>query len=296
MANTSTPGQPVPDAPTGRRSQAGAILLGAVLVLVAWRLVLTATGWRADFGESNYQQNLLRIESLQQQVRAGHPPIAVLAGTSVAGRLLPAYFEGGPLAGVVNLGLDGTSPAFALELLLREAQVPRLVLVETYLLHKGPAANEALIRNSLDSPAGHLVASDRMFHTESRPTTLLYSALKRGRDAAATGRPAPPQAPYWTNAPAPGAVERITRAIRELQARGATVRLVDIPVGKDWPPGPNLGEPVASQLVGDLHLSRLDCRAALQARGIEPRFTDGIHLDGPSARQVAEALGRLMPP
>ncbi len=297
MAADLSSGSPAAAAPPpARHRQARQIVVGALLVLLVWRGCLAWFPWRADFGEDNYQQNLLRIETFHRQIHRGAPPAAVLAGTSVAGRLLPAFFADTPLAGLVNLGLDGAAPAFPLELLLRETQVPRTVFLETFLLHKDPATNETLIRESLDSPSGRLAAADRLFHTETRPTALLYSALKRGRDAAATGRPAPIQAPYRTNAPSNVALQRITHAIQQLQARGSTVVLVDIPVGKDWPPGPNLGEPTASLLMNSLKLPRLDCRAALQSQGIEPRFTDGVHLDAASAREVAQALARLTPP
>jgi len=276
----------------GRYRQAKAILLLAVALLLGWRGVLAVWPMRAEFGESNYQQNLLRIENYRRQLRQspGGPPMAVLAGTSVAGRMLPEYFAGTGLAGIPNLGLDGTSPAFALELLLRERQVPRRVFLETYLLHKEAGGNEKLIRESLDSPGGRLAAVDPLFRTETRPSSLLYSALKRGRDASAPGRPADNRVPYWTNAPAAGAMKRLEAAIRSLRDRGSEVVLVDLPVGYDWPPGPNLGEPVASELIATQKLTRLDLRADLLARGIEPHFTDRLHLDGATARAVAGVL------
>jgi len=269
-----------------------AIGLTALAVLIGWRLLLTRIPV-AEFAESSYQQNLLRIEALERQARTTATPDTVVAGTSIAGRLLPAYFSGTALADTANLGLDGTSPAFALEILLRQPQTPRRVLLESYLLHKGAATNEHLIRDSLDSPGARLARADRLFQTDSRPTTLLYAALKHGRESAAAGRPARNAAPYWTNVPAAGAIARLSRDIDALRKRGTEVILIDIPVGTDWPPGPNMGEPVASQLVTDLKLRRLDCRTALQARGFEPRFTDGIHLDGASAHEVAIVLAEL---
>lgn len=271
------------------------VTLGLVL-LAGWRLLLATTAWRADFAENNYQQNLLRIEGLQQRIAGGNPPGTVLAGTSITGRLLPAFFDGTPLAGAANLGLDGMSPAFALELLTREKSVPKRVFLETYVLHKSAATNEQLVRDSLASPAGWLAAKDPLFRTETRPSTLLYSRLKRGRESTASGKPARNSFEYWTNAPAPGSIDRLANVISNLQSRGCEVILTDLPVGSDWPPSPNMGEPAASELVRRLHLRRLDPRQVLRSRGTEPRFTDGVHLDGPSARETAQALAFLATP
>jgi len=271
------------------------VILGLVL-LAGWRILLATTAWRADFAENNYQQNLLRIEVLHRQTAGTTRPKTVLAGTSVTGRLLPAFFADTPLAGAVNLGLDGMSPAFALELLAREKSLPQRVLVETYMLHKAAAGNEKLVRESLNSPAGWLATADPLFRTETRPSTLLYSALKRGRESATAGKPARNTFEYWTNTPAPGAIDRLTTAVSNLQSRGCEVILVDLPVGSDWPPSPNMGEPAASELVRRLQLRRLDPRQVLHARGVEPRFTDSVHLDGASARETAVALATLVGP
>src|SRR5262245_7452517 len=97
--------------------QARRIGLVALLLLAGWRLLLVAI-LPAEFAGSPYQQNLLRIERLQRRVEAGAGLSNVLVGTSIAGRFLPEYFSGTSLAGLANLGLDGTTPAFALEALL----------------------------------------------------------------------------------------------------------------------------------------------------------------------------------
>jgi len=266
--------------------------LAAVLLLL-WRSILVFSPSRAEFAECSYQQNLLRLETYRTLAReqAGRPVPVVLAGTSVSGRVLPKYFDSTRLAGVVNLGLDGSSPAFALEVLLREKTAPRLVLLETYLLHSGVQSNESLITASLDSPGAALADLDRMFRAEARPSAMLYTALKRSRELRSQGKTAKVKdGGMRPHEPSTGVYERLTNAISALRERGSEVVLVDIPVGIDWPPGPNLGEPVASLLVRDFGLKRMDCRADLVDHGIEPRFTDGIHLDATSAREVARAI------
>lgn len=279
------------------------IALLALALVLGWRGVLAITGWRADFAECSYQQNLLRLETYRERIRGerGSAPPVVLAGTSITGRLLPEYFAGTPLAGVANLGLDGASPGFSLEAILRETHVPTKVLLETYLLHKEAGGNERLIAKSLASPGARLADADRLLRTESRPSALLYSALKRRRESLEPGRvSAPTNSPFGINPPAEGSQERLTRLIRALQARGCEVVLADIPIGRDWPPGPNLGEPVASRLSAALGLRRVDCRAVLRAQRNEPHFTaDGLHLDAHSAREVARVLSelvRVLPP
>ena len=292
MPRDSSTSPPQPTAPRALR-----IGLLAVALLLGWRGVLALTGWHAEFAECSYQQNLLRLESYRGRVSAtpGIAPPRVIAGTSVTGRLLPEYFAGTPLNGLANLGLDGATPTFALEALLRESAVPRLVLLETFLLHESAKSNENLINTSLASPGARLADADLLFGTETRPSTLLYSALKRGRESHAPGHLAPSHpVPYEPHFATRSTLTRLTNAITALRARGSEVVLVDIPIGADWPPGPNLGEPTASQVAGLFGLRRLDCRAALRARGFEPRFTDGLHLDAGSAREVARALGELV--
>ena len=278
--------------PAGK--QAWRIIAIAAGLLLIWRLLLGITGWRAEYAESNYHQNLLRLEGFQQQMAGESPPADVLAGTSVTGRLLPQFFDQTPLQGIANLGLDGTSPAFALEQIHQLKRVPKRVFLETYVLHKPQASNEILVLESLNSPAGRMARFDPLFRTESRPSTLLYSTLKRGREAASTGKLAvgPPSHPL--NPPDAVSLKRLIQVITQLQARSCEIILVDLPVGTDWPPGATLGEPVASELIRQLGIRRVDTREMLLRRGVDLRFTDGIHLDGASAKKTAQALGDLV--
>ncbi len=278
------------------RSRVARRILGlAVLLGVGWVAFLHWLPWRGEYAENNYQQNLLRIENLERAIRSENPPESVLAGTSISGRILPSFFNGTTLAGTANLGLDGTSPVFSLELLRRLPRLPRRVFLETHALHQAPADNERVIQESLASPAGRWVAAGWMFSTAERPSTVLYTTVKKGREAASTGRHSAGNS-YPVYVPGPHVVESLTRSILELRKRGCEVILADLPVGYDWPPGPNMGEPVASELVQTLNLRRLDCRKWLYSRGFEPGFTDGIHLDGASARETARALAALAVP
>ena len=278
------------------RSRKALRILGLALVLgVGWVVLLRLLPWRGEYAENNYRQNLLRIESLERRVRSGTPPESVLAGTSISGRILPSFFDGTALAGIANLGLDGTSPVFSLEMLRRLPRVPRRVFLETHALHQASAENESVIQKSLSSMAGRWVAAGWMFSTAERPSTVLYTAVKKGKEAASTGRRSAGNT-YPKYVPGTNVVESLTRSILELRERGCEVILADLPVGYDWPPGPNMGEPVASELVRSLNLRRLDCRKWLYSRGFEPGFTDGIHLDGVSARETARALAALAAP
>ena len=94
----STPTAHWPEKPPSRR-QAWRIVAVALVLLGAWRGVLGVTRWRADFAETNYQQNLLRIESFHRRMTSEQPATTVLAGTSITGRLLPQFFDRTPLAG-----------------------------------------------------------------------------------------------------------------------------------------------------------------------------------------------------
>ena len=98
-----------------RTKQTLLIVALGVALLGGWFGVCRMFGWRARLAENNYQANLIRLETFLHQPA----PPSVLVGSSMTGRLLPEYFDGTPLAGVANLGLDGSSPDLGLDVVLR---------------------------------------------------------------------------------------------------------------------------------------------------------------------------------
>src|ERR1035437_3685683 len=92
--------------------QARSILMLAVGILAAYVILIRAGGIRAELAESNLQANLIRISRYEHE----RPAEFVIAGSSIAGRLLPTYFQELGMD-VQNLGLDGSSTLFAFEVI-----------------------------------------------------------------------------------------------------------------------------------------------------------------------------------
>lgn len=283
----------------GRSRHALAIVLLALAGLAAWRMILVRTGWEARFGESNYQANLIRIEGYLTRPRT---PTVVLVGSSVAGRLRPEFFPARPGFDPATLGLDGSTPLVGLEVVGRRAELPALLLIETYLLDRPPNRNDAGLLAALDSPGLALARRDPLFRTASRPSSLLYSWLKSRRDVEAPGRP-PESGGGAAAAPAGPRDGRAAAAdrhwpehLRRLQANGVQIAFLDVPIGETSPAGAEVPDDTAAGLARLLGIPRLDLRAELFRRQVPLRYTDGIHLTAESARQAATVLSEMVTP
>lgn len=280
-----------------RHRQAIAILATALVLLAAWRAVLAGLGRRAEFGESNYQANRIRIERYLARPRA---PQWVLLGSSLSGRLRPASFAGTPLEDIAVLGLDGSTPVLGMAVLTNRADLPRTVLLETFTFDFGWRPNDQMLLDGLHGPGMRLAQADRLFAADQRPTSLLYSWSKERRDRPAaeagvrTNRslmaPGPAEVPGTAR---PADLARLLDGVRALRARGVEVVLVDLLAGERRMPGGRTGPDTAEVVARELGLRRLDLRRAWFERGWEPGYTDARHLDGPSADAAARLLGEL---
>ncbi|KAB2660565.1 MAG: hypothetical protein DVB31_13885 [Verrucomicrobia bacterium] len=277
-----------------RHRQAIAILVVALALLAAWRGALAWLGRAAEFGESNYQANRIRIERYLARPKA---PEYVVLGSSLSGRLRPAAFAGSALSDVAVLGLDGSSPLLGIAVLAHRADLPRVALVETFAFNRGWKANDQLLLDGLAGPGMRLARADRLFAADQRPTSLLYSWFKERRDRAGSGsgprtneavRVAGPAEVPGTAAAAD--LSRLMEDIRALRARGVEVVLVDVLAGEKRMPGERTGPDTAALVAREFGLRRIDLRREWFARGWEPGYTDLRHLDGPSA----DALARLL--
>src|SRR5262245_21048939 len=156
-----------------QRNRQTVVILGlTVLLLIVWSGLLRLLPSRATLAESNFQANLIR---LQRSLSSTSKPPAALIGSSITGRILPEYFEGTPLAGSVNLGLDGSGPALALEMVDRMKAPPSLLLIEANLLPVPPSANDTELRKTVDGWWFKLASRVDVLRAESRPSSLLYS-------------------------------------------------------------------------------------------------------------------------
>ncbi len=259
------------------------ILLLAAVLLVAWMAVTALTGSRADLAESNLQANLIRITRYLN----GPPPDAVLVGSSIAGRLLPDYFRPAGL-NVANLGLDGSRPLFAFEILDRKGEPPRRILVDTSTLFQPLTANDDTLRNAMNSPTVGLSSVVPALRPEMRPSSVIYEKFKALRESTGGGISREPMVPRPDTSPAPlpetyGAIKA---HLQKYQQAGAEIIFLEIPQGAGWA---DFAQGPARQLAAELNAPFWQPGPEIyQTSGNTLRFSDGLHLNGPSARLISE--------
>jgi len=291
---------------SSKKRNALEIVLLAILLLAGYALFQKLTGSRAVLLESNLQSNLACIS------RYLHAPKVdtVLVGSSIAGRLLPEYFGDQGLE-VANLGLNGCGALYGLEVVGMRKDLPKLVLVDTSGLFKQSSRNEATLREAVSSPTFHMGAGFPPFRAENRPLSLLYWWLKKSNDRRDAGRIHHAWIPYqvktlpyetdhesarsvwiydpsdWGGAQENASESAIKQTLGNLKARGVDIRLVDIPRAEGW------GHPVGGKLrrfSEELGVPLLEPGVGIARTNDTLRFTDGRHLDLPSARSVAQEI------
>jgi hypothetical protein len=253
-----------------------------VLLVAVWMAYLAFTGTRADLAESNLQANLIRIT---RYLRAPAPD-TVMVGSSIAGRLLPDYFPS-DMPEVLNLGLDGSRPLFAFEVLQAGPRAPSRVVLETATLFQPLDVNDATLREAMHATTAKLGAKVPFLRPEVRPVTVVYENLKAWREGFGGGRAQAPISGKSNVATGdlPVTYEDVRKAIVGLQSRGTEVILIKIPAGEGWAmPQGGAGR----RLADELSLTLLQPGAEIYAQeGDVLRYSDGLHLDSPSAKKVS---------
>lgn len=270
------------------------ILVLTAILLAGYSLLLNLTGLRADLAESNLQANLIRISRYLN----GQPAPVVLAGSSVAGRLLPAYFQESGLE-VQNLGLDGSRPLFAFEVIRMRAELPKTILVDTSTLFQPLMENDAVLREAIHSTGWKISAFFPPMRPEYRPSSIFYTLIKAQKEQAFAGQlqPAYLDKIAVESPPQPGRLTQtwvpedqypcVREALINFHSRGSKVILTSIPRGAGW------GEPAKGldrKLASELGLPFLEVGVALAEEKEVLSFSDGLHLDVSSARKVVDKV------
>jgi hypothetical protein len=226
-------------------------------------------------------------------------PDVVLVGSSLTFRLSEEYFGTNRFR---NLALAGGSPLTGLEIIARQTQLPRVVLVETNILSR-PADDAlvdkytnqrrmrapflrplryavALYENWMHAPASHSQVSTKLDRLIMQPPGDFDNRVYVER-AVSQFNALDPSPVVRTS------VDLIQRLILELEGRGTKVFLFELP----YP------EPVENSQAA--RVTREIVRAAFPEPGrwlpidvtrSELRWADGVHLDERSALIAARSI------
>jgi hypothetical protein len=276
-----------------RARQTLCILGLTALAVLGWQWFAGRFLPRPALAESNFHANRLRLEGWFLEP----VPSNVLVGSSISGRLLPGHFAGTSLAGLANLGLDGSGPLTALDCVLTRitngGPAPRRVFVEIHRLDRTNDANDRLLLESARGFSMKLAGVLPAIRAASRPSTVAYAWLKDRQPGGAIGdgRPLGDDRkligePDWLRQ----SRDRVDR----LRALGVEVVLLRLPVGRENPvdsKAPNFADEVA----GRLGISLIDLNRRTAPAGTALNYSDGLHLTADSARTVARILAQSAP-
>jgi hypothetical protein len=281
-----------------RRRQAFNIVCLAAILALVFAIFVGLVPWRAELAETNYQANLIRLQTLLFEER----PQAVLVGSSLTGRLLPSYFQGTALAPMANLGLDGSSPLLGLDLVLRRP--PKLVIVEENMLLKPWDSNDESLAAATRQPSFELARRVPFLRACYRPSSVLYTWFKLRRNTGGTGSvpattkaPTPTASPETAPSPTNGlafAKETLRRQIQGLNAAGTKVVMMRLPAGSEGSAPESPAFALGEELAREFQLRQVDLVAECGHRGQPVTYTDGMHLTPASAQGVSRLLADLL--
>ena len=269
-------------------------VLGVFLVLfVGYQLLLRSVLDPAVYSENSSQSSLINI---QGALYADQRDVAVV-GSSISARLLDEFFEerGVPVAG---LALDAQGPALGIDLLVEADRVPATIAVEVNRSLYSSSGNEDTILDTVRSPSFDLADPVPGLRAESRPTSVLYSELKRRRDGAGEADAGAGFSPLvYTIESDPNfdpsvlteeqrdGVARVRESLDTATAAGACIVFYIAP-------DQGFAGPAEQAFVEELSFAYrapvVDLRQIEQQTSLG--YTDYIHLDIPSARLVSHVL------
>ena len=278
------------------------------MFLGLWILWLHLRHPKARLAESNYQANRIRLEQF-----ASSPSINNLfIGSSITGRLLPEYFAGTVLEGMISLGLDGSGPALGLELASEGRTLPKRLWIESNLLPIPPSDNDALLRESIQGFGFKLALWIPWLRTETRPSSLLYDSIK-GRsiptppslrtpeilqDSSARTLTPPAQASsnlFFESIPKERRLAHrdiVRGQIARLKSAGVELILIRYPQGGVDANPANRERDLADDIAKEFSLPQIELAQLMVQAGALPQFTDGTHLTAGSAKSAAQRLAQ----
>ena len=255
-------------------------------------LALRASGGKTLKSESNYFSSIARIQTETQ----GKPRVMLL-GSSMTGRLgdRAQRFEG-----VANLGCDGGSAVVTLRA-MDGGILPAapLLIVEANSLSFELEGRGKEISAAIDSRWFQLGIKAPNLGATARPAAFGYSLLMSRMPGSAPGtgneslplqsRPAvlDPALSAELNPNERALVEEISGILNRLENRGSKILLVMLPPGTDED---SVQTKIAKAVAAKSGVPWWDLNEGLPAGSVG--FSDGLHLDAPSAQKVMLTLLR----
>lgn len=265
------------------------VLLVAALCSMAWTGYVRRNNLCAALAESGGQTNLIRLSSLLN----GADGAAVFVGSSLTGRLMPAYFPPGT---VTNFALEGCGSIDGINLLLALKKSPRVLFVEENSLTREVSQSNTFLSDSAKSVQVRLSKHLPLLRPEFRPSSVTYSWLKSKID---DRRSSPATSDEGENALARQQISGNMSTVEKnrqmfldlaklLHSQGVEVCVFRIPDGLGAFPDVDLPESGAS-------FSRADLRDEYRSRFGPAHYSDGLHFLAKDARQFAELLRSTFP-
>lgn len=267
----------------------------ALVLLVIHVCTISLPGREVSLASSNMMTNVIRLEALPRSPQNA----LVLAGSSITGRLYPAYFspKGPP---VVNVGLDGCGVGDALQSILDAKVKPSVLLLE---INTTVVRDEKVFKTVTDSVSHWKIKAGPalpFLQAKERPVDLAYNWLhsKKREGTTTTNQPLAWRDEISSPAPMPLPKDgdgKIAKFITETTDRLAQLKQQGVRIGFVLIPTSFLNNDrhdnvmaISQQLAKNLSLPMFDLR---RAGGVEKlSWTDGVHLTSSAAKEVVRFL------
>ncbi len=268
-----------------------AVIFAACLGLQT--VALRASGGKTLKSESNYFSSIARIQTETQ----GNPEVMLL-GSSITGRLGDRAKK---IEGVANLGCDGGSAMVALRA-MDEGVLPTapVLIIEANTLAYELEGRGREIGKAIHSGWFKVGMKSPNLGATARPAAFGYSWLmaRKSEGGVASGdEPLPVSTKPRVLGPAElpeldqksmTLVDEMAAILGRLKAKGCRITLVQLPgMPKDFPK-----KEIAVALACKSGVPWWDLTKGLAEGAVG--FTDGLHLDAPSAQRVMVTLQRQL--
>ncbi len=262
----------------------------------AQTLALHLSGGKTLKSESNYFSSVARLQTESQ----GEPRIMML-GSSMTGRLgdRAQRFDG-----VANLGCDGGSAVVTLRAMDRgQLPVAPLLVIETNSLSFELEQRGKEIGAAIDDPFFQIGIKTPNLGATARPSAFAYSwlmARKLGGEAPPSQEALPistkpsvldPASSPELDEKSAALVEEVSAILDRLRKKGCDLLLVTLPPGT---PQDSVQAKIPRAIAAKSGVRWWDLTEGLPKDAVS--FSDGLHLDGPSAQKVMLTLMRELDP